>query len=91
MKRRKQEIITFKADTALAEAMRGIANRSEFIRTAILAALDDKCPLCRGTGVLTPPQRMHWKAFSAHHPLVECDECHALHPVCDGERAPAAH
>ena len=33
--KRKQEIITFKADEPLLEAMRGISNRSEFIRAAI--------------------------------------------------------
>jgi len=60
MAKHKDEIVTFKADRSLLEAMRGIPNRSAFIRQAILAALDSACPLCRGTGVLTPDQRRHW-------------------------------
>jgi hypothetical protein len=76
------EIITFKVDTALLDAMRGIANRSEFIRNAVLAALNNLCPLCRGTGTMTPSQRRHWDAFAARHSITECDDCHAFHLVC---------
>ena len=80
--RKKQEIVTFKVDASLSEAMRGIPNRSEFIRTAILAALDSVCPLCKGTGILTLDQRRHWNSFAAKHSIEECDECHATHLVC---------
>ena len=80
--RRKHEIITFKADEPLREAMRGIPNRSEFIRAAILSALDSLCPLCKGSGILTPDQRTHWVKFAEHHALAECDDCHAVHLVC---------
>ncbi len=52
----KQQIITFKAEEALVEAMGDIPNRSEFIRSAILAALEGVCPLCHGTGVLSTHQ-----------------------------------
>ncbi len=62
---KKQEIITFKVDESLSEAMRGIQNRSEFIRAAILTALDSTCPLCKGSGILTPEQRRHWDSFAA--------------------------
>jgi hypothetical protein len=79
---RKQEIITFKADESLTEAMAGIPNRSEFIRAAILAALENSCPLCGGTGLLTPDQRRHWEKFETNHPMTECADCHARHPVC---------
>lgn len=79
---RKHEIITFKVDESLLDAMRGIPNRSEFIRSAILAALDSACPLCRGTGILTPDQRRHWNEFASDHTLRHCDECDAMHLVC---------
>lgn len=79
---RKQEIITFKADESLTEAMEGIPNRSEFIRAAILAALENSCPLCGGTGLLTPDQRRHWEKFVTNHPVTECADCHARHLVC---------
>jgi hypothetical protein len=81
----KTEIVTFKADEDLREAMRGIPNRSEFIRGAILAALGSSCPLCGGTGVLTPHQREHWDTFASRHPLQECGECHQLHLTCENE------
>jgi len=84
---RKQEIITFKADEPLRDAMAGIPNRSEFIRAAILSALDSVCPLCKGGGILTPDQRRHWLEFSQKHALEECEDCHAMYLVC--EAAPA--
>ncbi len=65
MPSQKSEIITFKADRALLQAMQGLPNRSEFIRSAVLAALDSACPLCRGTGILSAPQRQHWSTLRA--------------------------
>ncbi len=82
---RKSEIITFKADESLREAMRGIPNRSSFIRNAVLAALENSCPLCRGTGLLTPNQRRHWERFSRNHPMEECEHCHEMYLVCNHE------
>ena len=82
MVRRKQEIITVKVDTSLLEAMRGVRNRSAFIRGAILSALDGACPLCMGTGVLTPRQKEHWAAFAKTHPIRECPDCHELQVTC---------
>jgi len=89
---KRQEIITFKADASLVRALASVPNRSAFIRSAILAALDMTCPLCRGTGLLTPDQRRHWESFAANHPLQECDDCHAWHLVCvaESKRAPRA-
>ena len=79
------EVITFKADRDLLEAMRGIGNRSAFIRQAILAALDSTCPVCSGTGVLTPSQQTHWEEFSLHHHVEECKSCSEIHVVCDAD------
>ena len=83
MKKAKHEIITFKADAALLEAMKGIPNRSEFIRNSILAALDSACPLCGGTGVLTPQQKIHLQDFLLDHSLRECEKCHDIRFVCE--------
>jgi hypothetical protein len=85
--RKKQEIVTFKADDRLLEAMEGIENRSEFIRAAILSALDRVCPLCKGSGIMTADQRKHWIEFAEHHALTQCEDCHAVHLVCDAEPA----
>lgn len=84
-KRSRHEIITFKADEELAKAMEGVPNRSEFIRRAILAALDNTCPLCKGTGSLTIDQQRHWEAFARHHAVRRCEDCSALHLVCAAE------
>jgi hypothetical protein len=78
----KAEVVTFKVDESLVEAMKGVPNRSEFIRAAVLAALDSTCPVCKGTGILTPNQRKHWSAFAADHLVQECDECHEFRLVC---------
>ena len=82
MGRRQDEIITFKADESLLVAMKGIRNRSEFIRSAIMAALDSTCPLCGGTGILTPEQKKHWDTFTVDHSVEECKDCHEVHLVC---------
>ena len=85
-RRKKREVITFKADESLLKAMEGVDNRSEFIRLAILSALDNVCPLCKGSGRLTPEQRRHWIDFITNHTLEECRDCHAVHLVCQVEK-----
>lgn len=77
------ETITFKVDEAVKNAMKGIANRSDFIRSAILTALNNTCPLCHGSGILTPHQQKHWEDFTKHHPLIDCDQCKAGHFSCE--------
>jgi hypothetical protein len=82
MPRSKTEVVSFKADATLLDAMRGVANRSEFIRTAILAALDSTCPLCSGTGTLTPNQMRHWNDLATDHSVEECEDCREVRLVC---------
>jgi len=78
----KTEIVTFKADRSLLAAMKSIPNRSEFIRQAVLAALETSCPLCGGTGILSPHQKEHWNEFASDHNLQRCRECREYHLVC---------
>ena len=68
---------------SLLAALGGIANRSQFIRTAILNALESACPLCKGSGTLTPNQWSHWETFSTDHFVEECEECHESRLVCN--------
>ena len=89
--KRKTEIVTFKADEAMLEALQGIENRSKFIREAVFAALDNACPLCKGTGTLTVRQKQHWDSFSQEHPVRECRDCHEAHLVCDNEPRRRSH
>jgi len=72
---KKEEIVSFKVDRELMETIKGIPNRSEFIRQAVLSALGAVCPLCNGTGMLTPNQKRHWDDFSENHPIRRCREC----------------
>ena len=80
---RTTEVVTLKMDKSLTKMMRGINNRSEFIRSAILAALENVCPVCQGTGVLTPHRKKHWRELVGHHKMKECGECHETVFVCD--------
>jgi hypothetical protein len=91
VRRKKEEIITFKVDEGLSRAMAGIPNRSEFIRSAIMAALDSTCPLCRGSGIMTPDQLKHWKEIAKSHAVKECAECHALTIVCTSRETRHVH
>jgi hypothetical protein len=72
-------------DEALSEAMSGISNRSDFIRSAILYALGNVCPLCSGSGTISVSQRNHWDGFTRHHHLTTCSDCNDAHLVCDHE------
>jgi hypothetical protein len=85
--KQKECVITFKADVSLLEALQNMPNRSDFIRAAILSALQNHCPLCRGTGLLTPNQKTHWETFLQSHALRKCDECHEIHLVCSPPEA----
>ncbi|MCK4624436.1 MAG: CopG family transcriptional regulator [Phycisphaerae bacterium] len=87
----KQTIVTFKAEASLLEALGGIPNRSAFIRAAILAALENTCPLCRGAGILTPEQKTHWESFAEDHAVRECDDCHHWHLVCSHDSQSNVH
>ena len=81
----KEEIITFKVDSELAQALSEVSNRSAFIRDAIRLVLGGRCPVCRGTGTLTPAQLSHWQEFSTHHRVETCDQCTEPRLVCDHE------
>ena len=87
----KQAIVTFKVDASLMEALRAVPNRSSFIRSAVLAALDNVCPLCQGSGILNPEQRRHWEALADDHSVEECQECHEWHLVCAHEPSSSRH
>jgi hypothetical protein len=64
------------------DAIRRIPNRSEFIRSAVVAALGAVCPLCNGTGVLTHNQKRHWDEFSESHHFERCEACHERFLKC---------
>ena len=85
-KRTKQEVLSFKVDSGLAEQIRALSNRSEFIRNAILSALENTCPLCKGTGVLSEKQKEHWGDFRRTHNVKLCEDCREYHLVCDSEK-----
>lgn len=87
MPRAKSEVISFKADAALLRAMQGVSNRSEFIRSAILAALDSTCPLCSGTGTLSPNQMRHWNDLASDHSVEECADCREVRLVCSNRNS----
>ena len=91
MPKPKHSIVTFKAEDSLMQALRGVPNRSAFIRSAILAAFDSACPLCGGTGILTREQKTHWDAFAVDHTLKECNTCHEYHLVCGKKAGRRAH
>lgn len=79
----KQETITFKADSELARLLSVMPNKSEFIRGAILNAMENTCPLCQGSGLISPQQKQHWEEFMRHHHIERCSDCDAVHIVCN--------
>lgn len=82
---KKNTVITFKADEDIMSALDAVENKSEFIRSAILAALNDTCPFCAGTGKLSPHQRKHWAVFARDHDLTPCKSCNGVLISCKHE------
>ncbi len=80
--KKKERIVTFKVDEQLADDLDNIQNKSDFIRKAIQSALQQKCPLCSGTGTLSKEQQQHLVQFLSLHSLEKCEECEAVHFVC---------
>jgi hypothetical protein len=80
--KKKQEIITFKVDEDLLEAIKGIPNRSEFIRESLISALGALCPLCKGSGMLNQNQKRHWDEFAINHSVRRCKDCDESVLVC---------
>ncbi len=92
MTRKKDDVISFKADETLAHILQHLPNRSEFIRSAILRALDATCPLCQGSGVLSKNQQKHWLDLARSHFLHRCEQCDEVIIVCaDHVSTEAAH
>jgi hypothetical protein len=80
--KKKQSIITFKVDHDLLQLVKDMPNRSQFIRSAIIAAFGSVCPLCNGSGMLTKNQKQHWDDFTANHSLEICGDCNEKIMVC---------
>ena len=91
MGNRKEETITLKVDETFLVALKGVSNRSEFIRSAVLAALGRTCPLCKGTGNLSPNQMAHWNAFAVGHSLDDCTDCHEIRIMCEKQPVRQVH
>lgn len=79
---RKSAVITFKAEDELLSALENVPNKSQFIRAAVLNALESTCPLCGGAGFLNERQLKHWKSFAREHTLHRCSRCDGLAIEC---------
>jgi hypothetical protein len=72
----KSVLIALKVDAETAAALDAVPNKSEFIREAVRARLEDLCPLCGGTGRrpgggFPPRGRRHQHAL----PSAQCSDC----------------
>ncbi len=79
----KTEVISFKADEELAAMLRNMPNRSDFIRNAVLEYMQNTCPLCSGTGLISISQREHWEKFIKTHTVEKCRDCNELYIRCN--------
>ncbi len=80
---RKSVLVALKVDAETAAALDALPNRSEFIREALRARLDEACPLCSGSGrrpalaTSHAPGRRHLHAL----PRARCGDCGRESPV----------
>jgi hypothetical protein len=79
---RKPILVALKVDAETAAALDAVPNKSEFIREALRARLEEACPLCSGSGRRPPapahlPGRRHLHAV----PRARCSDCGREGPV----------
>ena len=84
---KKSAVITFKAEDELLAALEKVPNKSQFIRAAVLNALEETCPLCGGAGFLNERQLKHWKSFMREHTVHRCGRCDGLEIECRNHAA----
>lgn len=82
----KDIIVSFKMDKKLYEKLKDLPDRSQFIRNAIEFALEDKCPLCNGSGIMHNEQKKHWQNFIRNHSIEKCPDCGNLYIRCNLEK-----
>lgn len=87
----KDRIITFKVEPEIEKILSSIPNKSEFIRSSILQAMDCICPVCNGSGIFNPRQKKHWDDFLRHHTLTRCAECDEMYITCGRKRNKGTH
>jgi len=79
---RKRSLVALKIDDETAALLDGLPNKSEFIRAALRARLEETCPLCAGTGVRS---RAHVERPGGRHlhllPRARCGDCGRESPV----------
>ena len=88
---KKSAVITFKAEDELLAALEKVPNKSQFIRAAMLNALEETCPLCGGAGFLNERQLKHWKSFEREHLIHRCGRCDGLEIECRNQHHDHEH
>jgi len=78
----KSALVALKIDAETAALLDSLPNKSEFIRAALRARLEETCPLCGGTGVRP---RSHVERPGGRHlhalPRARCGDCGRESPV----------
>ncbi len=77
-KSRNTVTVTFKVDEELANLLKSLPNRSEFIREAIMSKMAVPCPACGGSGKLSKTQAMDIKALLDSHYVGRCLNCGSM-------------
>jgi hypothetical protein len=89
----KSSIIALKVDAETAAMLDALPNKSEFVRAALRARLDEVCPMCRGSGLRTEAPVAHAPGGRHLHalPRLRCGDCGRESPVVsdldDAERS----
>jgi hypothetical protein len=78
----KSVLVAVKVDAETAAFLDALPNKSEFVRGALRARLEETCPLCQGTG-LRPPAHVERPGGRHLHalPRARCRDCGRETPV----------
>jgi hypothetical protein len=73
---KKPVLLALKVDAETAAVLATMPNKSEFVRAALRARLEEACPVCSGTG-LRPPAHVERESGRHLHalPRARCGDC----------------
>ena len=71
----KNATVAFKVEEELADFLNKLANKSAFIRKAIVAQLGRACPLCDGSGIVPRGLHDHYAPLLERFASRRCDSC----------------
>jgi hypothetical protein len=87
-RRGSSRVFAFRADPEMVKLLSAMPNASDFIRKAISRSIEEPCPVCVGSGLVSPGFRDQLERLGGHFLLRRCSCCATEYPGGCLETAP---